>query len=141
MFDIVILLMVLRNLEGKINYLSSIEIKNLEMLFEEMYLFKSDYSLMMEEYNCNRKWIYVCIYMFVFNNVILCGGLNVGDVKNEGKVEGMEECVDICCKILECNVVLMLNEKCYIVVCFNKRSCEVIFDKYIIGEMKVVYVV
>ena len=129
-----------RNPEGKTNYSSSIETKNSETLPEETYSFKSDYSLMMEEHNRNRKRTYACTHTFVFNNATLRGGLNAGDVKNEGKVEGMEECVDICCKTLECNVALMLNEKCYIVACSNKRSCEAIPDRHSTGETKVAYV-
>ncbi|RMX40405.1 hypothetical protein pdam_00022242, partial [Pocillopora damicornis] len=128
------------NPEGKTNYSSSIETKNSETLPEETYSFKSDYSLMMEEHNRNRKRTYACTHTFVFNNATLRGGLNAGDVKNEGKVEGMEECVDICCKTLECNVALMLNEKCYIVACSNKRSCEAIPDRHSTGETKVAYV-
>lgn len=102
---------------------------NVIVVLLEGYLFKSDYSLLKGKVNYKIKRIYVCIYMFVFNNVILCGGFKVGDVKDEGKVEGMEECVEMCCKILECNVVLLLKENCYIVVCFNKESCEVVFVK------------
>lgn len=55
----------------------------------------------------------------------------------------MEECVEICCKIVECNVVFLLIEICYILVCINKKSCEVIFVKDIGSKvnLKVVYVV
>jgi len=63
-------------------------------------------------------------------------------VKNEGRVEGMEECVEMCCQTPECNVALLLNETCYIVACFNKRNCEAIpaRDKDARINTKVAYV-
>ena len=88
--------------------------------------FLSDYSLLNERKNQNRKRSYSCTHTFVFNNSTLRGGLQAGDVKNEGKVEGMEECVEICCKTAECNVAFLLTETCYILACTNKKSCEAI---------------
>ena len=119
---------------------SSNNMQNATKVPPEAYSFKSDYSLMREEHNHNRKRTYACTHTFVFNNATLRGGLNAGDVKNEGNVEGMEECVEMCCKTLECNVALLLNETCYIVACSNKRSCEAVPDKHTSGKTKVAYV-
>ena len=95
----------------------------------EEYSFLSDYSLLKERKNRNRKRSYACTHTFVFNNSTLRGGLHAGDVKNEGKVDGMEECVEMCCKTAECNVALLINEVCYIVACSNKKNCEAIPEK------------
>ena len=107
-----------------------------------VYSFKSDYSLLKDENTNNRKRSYACTHTFVFNNSTLRGGLRAGDVKNEGLVEGMEQCVDMCCKTLECNVALLINETCYIVACTNKKSCEAIpvKDKETRSNTKVAYV-
>ena len=112
------------------------------MLSSEEYSFMSDYSLLKERKNRNRKRSYACTHTFVFNNSTLRGGLKAGDVKNEGKVEGVEECVEMCCKTPECNVAFLVNETCYIVACFNKRGCEAIpaKDKGVRESMKVAYV-
>ena len=106
----------------------------------ESYSFKSDYSLLKDLSNSNRKRSYACTHTFVFNNSTLRGGLTAGDVKNEGLVEGMEQCVDLCCKTLECNVALLINEECYIVACTNKIRCEAIPVKERGGNTKVAYV-
>ena len=106
----------------------------------ESYSFKSDYSLLKDLSNSNRKRSYACTHTFVFNNSTLRGGLTAGDVKNEGLVEGMEQCVDLCCKTLECNVALLINEECYIVACTNKVRCEAIPVKERGGNTKVAYV-
>ena len=115
---------------------------NVTTMPTERYSFLSDYSLLKERNNHNRKRSYACTHTFVFNNSTLRGGLNAGDVKNEGRVEGMEECVEMCCKTPECNVALLLNETCYIVACFNKRNCEAIpaRDKDARSNTKVAYV-
>ena len=105
----------------------------------EGYSFKSDYSLLKEETTHNRKRTYACTHTFVFNNATLRGGLKAGDVKNEGKVEGMEECVETCCKTPECNVAMLLKDNCYIVACSNKKSCEAVPTKQTRGN-KVAYV-
>ena len=117
--------------------------KNSSSIFSsEEYSFMSDYSLLKERKNRNRKRSYACTHTFVFNNSTLRGGLKAGDVKNEGKVEGVEECVEMCCKTPECNVALLVNETCYIVACFNKRGCEAIPAKgrEVRESMKVAYV-
>lgn len=106
----------------------------------EGYSFKSDYSLLKGRANHKTKRTYACTHTFVFNNATLRGGLKAGDVKNEGKVEGMEECVEMCCKTPECNVALLLRENCYIVACFNKESCEAVPAKQTRGRTKVAYV-
>ena len=106
----------------------------------ESYSFKSDYSLLKDLSNSNRKRSYACTHTFVFNNSTLRGGLTAGDVKNEGLVEGMEQCVDLCCKTLECNVALLIKEKCYIVACTNKVRCEAIPVKEKGSNTKVAYV-
>ena len=106
----------------------------------ESYSFKSDYSLLKDLSNSNRKRSYACTHTFVFNNSTLRGGLTAGDVKNEGLVEGMEQCVDLCCKTLECNVALLINENCYIVACTNKVRCEAIPLKESGSNTKVAYV-
>lgn len=106
----------------------------------EGYSFKSDYSLLKGKANHKTKRTYACTHTFVFNNATLRGGLKAGDVKDEGKVEGMEECVEMCCKTPECNVALLLKENCYIVACFNKESCEAVPAKQTRGRTKVAYV-
>ena len=95
----------------------------------EEHSFLSDYSLLKEIKNRKRKRSYACTHTFVFNNSTLRGGLHAGDVKNEGKVDGMEECVEMCCKTAECNVALLIDEVCYIVACSNKKNCEAIPEK------------
>ncbi|KAJ7382470.1 hypothetical protein OS493_034631 [Desmophyllum pertusum] len=107
---------------------------------EDAYSFKSDYSLLKDETNHNKKRTYACTHTFVFNNATLRGGLRAGDIKNEGKVEGMEECVEMCCKTPECNVAMLVNETCYIVACFNKKSCEAVPNKQTRDHTKVAYV-
>ena len=106
----------------------------------EGYSFKSDYSLLKGKTNHKTKRTYACTHTFVFNNATLRGGLKAGDVKNEGRVEGMEECVEMCCKTPECNVALLLKENCHIVACFNKESCEAVPAKQMRGRTKVAYV-
>ena len=113
---------------------------NVTVVPPEGYSFKSDYSLLKGNANHKTKRTYACTHTFVFNNATLRGGLKAGDVKNEGKVEGMEECVEMCCKTPECNVALLLKENCYIVACFNKESCEAVPAKQTRGRTKVAYV-
>jgi len=113
---------------------------NVTAVPQEGYSFKSDYSLLKGKANHKTKRTYACTHTFVFNNATLRGGLKAGDVKNEGKVEGMEECVEMCCKTPECNVALLLKENCYIVACFNKENCEAVPSKQTKGRTKVAYV-
>ena len=113
---------------------------NVTVVPPEGYSFKSDYSLLKGKANHKTKRTYACTHTFVFNNATLRGGLKAGDVKNEGKVEGMEECVEMCCKTPECNVALLLKDNCYIVACFNKESCEAVPAKETKGRTKVAYV-
>ena len=98
-------------------------------LLSEEHSFLSDYSLLKERKTRSRKRSYACTHTFVFNNSTLRGGLLAGDVKNEGKVDGMEECVEMCCKTAECNVALLIDEVCYIVACSSKKNCEAIPEK------------
>ena len=113
---------------------------NVTAVRPEGYSFKSDYSLLKGKANHKTKRTYACTHTFVFNDATLRGGLKAGDVKNEGRVEGMEECVEMCCKTPECNVALLLKENCYIVACFNKESCEAVPAKQTRGRTKVAYV-
>lgn len=57
-------------------------------------------------------------------DVTLRGGLSAGQFTPIGHVDGMEACVNLCCKRKTCDVALMLRDSCYSITCASEELCE-----------------
>ena len=57
-------------------------------------------------------------------DVTLRGGLSAGKFTPIGHVDGMEACVNLCCKRNTCDIALMLRDSCYSITCASEELCE-----------------
>ena len=57
-------------------------------------------------------------------DVTLRGGLSAGQYTPIGHVDGMEACVNLCCKRNTCDIALMLRDSCYSITCASEELCE-----------------
>lgn len=57
-------------------------------------------------------------------DVTLRGGLSAGKFMPIGHVDGMEACVNLCCKRNTCDIALMLRDSCYSITCASEELCE-----------------
>jgi len=57
-------------------------------------------------------------------DVTLRGGLSAGQFTPIGHVDGMEACVNLCCKRKTCDIALMLRDSCYSITCASEELCE-----------------
>lgn len=75
-----------------------------------------------------------CRFSVVLYDVIFCGGFFVGKFILIGYVDSMEVCVYLCCKRNICDIVLMLRDFCYVIMCVSEEFCEEVlvffFDFY-----------
>lgn len=71
---------------------------------------------------------------------MLKGGIGVGIFWKFGKVISMEFCIELCCKIVICDVVFFLVVKCYGVECVSDDECKVIVIDIFDIKVFIVYV-
>lgn len=65
----------------------------------------------------------MCIFSRIMVKYILKGGRIVGEVKEFGIVESVEDCIDKCCVEKNCEVVFLVNDICYFVECYGDEFC------------------
>ena len=64
-----------------------------------------------------------CLHSPISYNVTLSHGLRSGHFKDQGRVDNFEICFHHCCRDNECDLVFMLRNFCYLVLCYNHESC------------------
>lgn len=57
-----------------------------------------------------------------------------------GKVEDIYRCIGCCCVWFLCDIVYLLNDKCFVVQCFDGVLCQISVDFVLLGvNVKLVY--
>lgn len=59
----------------------------------------------------------------IIYNVILCGGIKLGNFIDKGVVKNMDECLVFCCVDEKCNVVFFIWDNCFLVFCKDYNLC------------------
>lgn len=88
-------------------------------------------SLVKESFNL------ICRLGNVYRNRDLVGGLGVGNFIDEGIVDIIEQCMKICCLVLYCFVVYMVENNCFVIKCKEKEQCK-IFIKNVLENSLVI---
>ena len=81
----------------------------------------------------------VCEASRIQQNVTLRGGIKSGHFKDQGTVESMQKCIELCCSIHNCSVAFMLLSRCFSVSCYNETSCNSIPARSLIFQPQLVY--
>lgn len=68
-----------------------------------------------------------CIFFLMEYNVIFRGGFYVGKFIDVGKVDGFYICIELCCKVDNCDVVFFVFYCCFFVNCFDEYFCIFMF--------------
>jgi hypothetical protein len=58
-------------------------------------------------------------------NATLKMGIHSGKFKKLGRVDNMEDCIEICCKENDLDAAFMLGKLCYSVKCYNSDLCQI----------------
>jgi len=81
----------------------------------------------------------VCQSSDIQQNVTLRGGIKSGHFKDQGTVESMQKCIDLCCSERNCSVAFMLLSRCFSVSCYNETSCNSIPARSLIFQPQLAY--
>lgn len=73
-------------------------------------------------------------------NVIFRGGFYVGKFIDVGKVDGFYICIELCCKVDNCDVVFFVFYCCFFVNCFDEYFCIFMFLLLLNFNLILVYV-
>ena len=65
-----------------------------------------------------------CMRSKTFYNVTLRGGYDSGKFRDRGRMGGVGECARLCCQLNKCDLVMMLQDRCFSVHCKSPRLCE-----------------
>ena len=68
----------------------------------------------------------MCKNAIVQYNRTLLGGYEAGEFKLLSHSSNMTTCIRLCCGEITCDVAMMIEEKCYGVMCKTLRLCETI---------------
>ena len=62
----------------------------------------------------------------ILYNVTLKMGLHSGEFEKIGRVDSMDDCIELCCKADRSDVAFMLGRICYSVKCYSKELCKTV---------------
>ena len=62
----------------------------------------------------------------IIYNVTLKMGLHSGEFEKIGRVDSMDDCIELCCKADKSDVAFMLGRMCYSVKCYSKELCKTV---------------
>lgn len=52
-------------------------------------------------------------------------GIHSGKFKSLGRVDNMEDCIEMCCKEKDVDAAFLLGKLCYSVKCYNSDLCQI----------------
>lgn len=77
-----------------------------------------------------------CLQSMVYYGVALRGGWTSGKFSDMGFVPSLKECTALCCKDRQCDLVMLLSQKCFTIHCYNLKDCQAIPN----GHAQIAYV-
>lgn len=92
------------------------------MFYKYIEFFKKKYFFIIVQ-----KGLDQCILSRIIINYILRGGKIVGEFKEFGMVDSVEDCIEKCCREKICEVVFLVDNKCYFVECYGDEFCQSVF--------------
>merc|ERR1711962_355598 len=60
---------------------------------------------------------HTCLQSMVYYGVALRGGWTAGKFSDRGFVPSLKRCIDLCCKDLQCDLIMLLSQKCFTIHC------------------------
>ncbi|KAJ7382468.1 hypothetical protein OS493_034629 [Desmophyllum pertusum] len=81
-----------------------------------------------------------CEASVIRQNVTLRGGIKSGHFKDQGTVDSMERCIELCCSRDNCSVAFMLLNRCFSVSCYNDTSCNSTPARSLIFQPQLAYI-
>ncbi|KAJ7382467.1 hypothetical protein OS493_034628 [Desmophyllum pertusum] len=75
----------------------------------------------------------------VYDEVTLRKGYRAGNFTSHGKVNSTDQCVDLCCGQLGCDLMFMFLNNCFTVSCHSGYACEIVPARHSRFKPKVVY--
>ena len=81
-----------------------------------------------------------CMRSRILYNVTLRGGYESGKFRDRGHMGSVDECARLCCQLNKCDLVMMLQDRCFSVHCKSPRLCESIPARSPIFSPTVCYV-
>ncbi|XP_078381846.1 uncharacterized protein LOC144664603 isoform X2 [Oculina patagonica] len=88
----------------------------------------------------SRNSTAVCGAPVIRQNVTLRGGIKSGHFKDQGTVESMQRCIELCCNTWNCSVAFMLLNRCFSVSCYNETACNSIPARSLIFQPQLAYI-
>jgi hypothetical protein len=82
----------------------------------------------------------VCMRSEIYHNVTLKGGYDSGKFRDRGRMSSMLECAKMCCYLNGCDLVMMLQDRCFSVHCNDIHRCQAVPAKSPIFSPTVCYV-
>jgi len=65
-----------------------------------------------------------CLQNNVYYGVALKGGWTAGKFTDKGLVPNLKACVDMCCQETDCDLVMLLSQKCFTIHCYSLDECQ-----------------
>ena len=65
-----------------------------------------------------------CLQSNVYYGVALKGGWTAGKFTDKGVVPDLKTCIDHCCDENDCDLVMLLSQKCFTIHCYSLDDCQ-----------------
>lgn len=80
--------------------------------------------------------LHKCLQNNVYYGVALKGGWTSGKFTDKGLVPSLRRCVELCCDEEECDLAMLLSQKCFTIHCYNLEDCQTVPN----GHAQIAYV-
>lgn len=80
--------------------------------------------------------LHKCLQNNVYYGVALKGGWTSGKFTDKGLVPSLRKCVELCCNDTECDLAMLLSQKCFTIHCYNLEDCQTVPN----GHAQIAYV-
>lgn len=77
-----------------------------------------------------------CLQSMVYYGVALRGGWTSGKFTDMGIVSSLQKCVQLCCNDSECELAMLISQKCFTIHCYQSEDCQTIPN----GHAQIAYV-
>ncbi|XP_048590274.1 uncharacterized protein LOC5501396 [Nematostella vectensis] len=81
-----------------------------------------------------------CIPGSIEHDFTLSGGIEAGTFQDVGTMASMSDCASACCGKDTCNVAFMVMNHCYLVTCYNAKTCKTVPAKNAKYKTRLVHV-
>ena len=83
-----------------------------------------------------RPEAHKCLQSMVYYGVALRGGWTAGKFTDMGFVSSLQRCVQLCCNDSECQLAMLMSQKCFTIRCYQSEDCQTIPN----GHAQIAYV-